>query len=208
VTNNTSSTTAKKYWKIGVCIILAVGIIACVWFLSHLHDQRRLADLLYLQHQQRDAILHGETPAVRVAAIRDMRSDPDVGILIQALNDEDVDVRIVAAHHLQGPKASKAARALIEALKDRHISVRKEAAFALASMGTEIVPALVEALADPNPRVRAGTLLALLEMIHPMLGWIWSPDEVATIVPAIRPLLHDEDPEVRLLAKLILQRRP
>src|SRR5438270_5056112 len=102
-------------------------------------------------------------PAERVAAIRDSGGSPAMDLLLAALKDEDADVRIVAAQHLRGEgwRGSEKAAALVDALKDPHSGVRREAAEALCSMASDASPALCEALKHPSPRVRAGAALAL-----------------------------------------------
>jgi HEAT repeat protein len=94
---------------------------------------------------------------------------------------------------------------LIQAFKDPHIGVRQEAAWALADIGADAVPYLAEALADPDPRVRKWITRAMLAMTNPMMGRAWSPEQVDKIAPALRPLLDDEDPEVRDYVKWTLE---
>src|SRR5262249_42092776 len=83
----------------------------------------------------------GGNPAVRVAAIRAGASD---AFLLQALRDEDADVRLIAAQHLGGTGGAIPARiaALVEALGDPHAGVRREAAESLYRIGTTAAPAL------------------------------------------------------------------
>jgi HEAT repeat protein len=140
-----------------------------------------------LRQRQAKAVLHGETPALRVAAIRSMGNSGDVAILIQALHDPDADVRMVAAQRLGFLRegARKATMPLIQAFKDPHIGVRQEAAWALADIGADAVPYLAEALADPDPRVRKWITRAMLAMTNPMMGRAWSPEQVDKIAPAL-----------------------
>ena len=61
-----------------------------------------------------------------------------VSALIQALKDDDRDVRMEAAESLGeiGPEAKAAVPALIQALKDDNFNVRRGAAMALLTIGT------------------------------------------------------------------------
>jgi HEAT repeat protein len=66
-----------------------------------------------------------------------------------------------------GPKASKAVPALISALKDADVHVRKLAALALGDIGSDAlagVPALTEACHDQHEAVRHRALMALREL--------------------------------------------
>jgi HEAT repeat protein len=146
------------------------------------------------------ARLKDPSPAVRVAAIREADRTPDEDLLIAALSDEDADVRLVAAQRLRGhgPEAAKRARALIVALKDEHAGVRREAAESLYWMGPGSGPALIGALNDPNPRVRAGAALALGD-VGAIMGVQRErePGEADAVRPLLTHLLSDEDVEVR-----------
>src|SRR5262249_47647121 len=106
--------------------------------------------------------LHDPNPAVRVAAIRACyRSDPDA--VINALQDPDSDVRLVAAMHLgwADPLPAQSAQALVAALKDKHAGVRREVAEALGALGPRATETLAAALRDDHPWARAGAALAL-----------------------------------------------
>jgi HEAT repeat protein len=114
--------------------------------------------------------------------------------LVQALGDEDADVRQGAASALGqiGPEAAQAVPALIEALGDQDEDVRERAASALGQIGAEAVAALIEALGDEDADVRQGAALAL--------GQIGA--EAARAVPALIQALGDEDADVRRGAAL------
>jgi HEAT repeat protein len=72
----------------------------------------------------------------------------------------------------------------------REWNVADTAADALARIGDAAVPALIEGLADPNPKVRAQSARALARM---------GPKGHAA-VPALILALEDEDPAVRVNA--------
>lgn len=133
-------------------------------------------------------------PAVRVAAIR---AGLGQSSLIAALQDEDADVRLVAAQHLggDGQGASERARALVGALGDAHAGVRREVAETLQRIGAAAVPALSEALRHPDARVRAGAVLALGD--PPKQPRDRSAEEQRLVVPPLSGLLKDPDAEVR-----------
>jgi HEAT repeat protein len=155
---------------------------------------------IQLRKSRDTARLKDQDPAVRVAAIRDAPGEVGVDLLIEALGDEDADVRLVTALELRrrGPEAAKATEALIEALADRHPGVRREAAEALCWIGPKSGPALYDALKDPNPRVRAGAALALGDIGNHMGGKRARPRGEAKIIePILKELLQDEDEEVR-----------
>lgn len=67
---------------------------------------------------------------------------------------------------------------------------------ALAGLGVEAVPALVELLADPRPRIRRWAAA--------VLGEVGAPASEA--VPALLEAQRDEDPTVRLAARSALDR--
>jgi HEAT repeat protein len=145
------------------------------------------------------ASVRDENPAVRVEAIRAMGWHGDANVFIDALRDENADVRLLAAEHLGGGdfKDERQSAALIAALKDPHAGVRRVAAESLLSIGPESAPALIKALTDPDPRVRAGAALALGD-VRLDRGWRRrAPDEGQTITPLLKTLLDDEDAEVR-----------
>ena len=115
-----------------------------------------------------------------------------VPALIEALKDDDADVRSSAADVLGniGAEAKAAVPALIEALKDDDADVRSSTAYALGNIGAEAkaaVPALVEALEDDDADVRSGAAYAL--------GNIGA--EAKAAVPALVEALKDDDADVR-----------
>jgi HEAT repeat protein len=138
-------------------VTLGLGVAGAIWWNLRLHYRATLQD---------------PNPAVRAAAIRAMGFPGDVNLLIGALQDDNADVRLLAAQHLggRGPESGRRADALIPILKDSHPGVRREAAEALCWIGAEAVPALCRALADPDPRIRAGAALALTDVCDPKGG--------------------------------------
>ncbi len=147
-----------------------------------------------------------ENPAVRAAAIRAMGWQGyavgwqgDASLLIEALRDENADVRLLAAEHLgrNGSQGDWRATALIDALKDPHTGVRRAAAESLCSIGPESAAALIKALTDPDPRVRAGAALALGDVGLQKEDRQRAANEVQTITPLLKKLLDDEDAEVQ-----------
>jgi HEAT repeat protein len=110
-----------------------------------------------------ETALRDRNPGVRAGAIRSREIPLDSDLLIQALKDENADVRLLAARHLRGPgpAASKRIRALIEAFKDPHAGVRREAAKSVGLFGPEAAALLNKALKDPDPRVSAGAAYAV-----------------------------------------------
>jgi HEAT repeat protein len=145
------------------------------------------------------ASVRDENPAVRAAAIRAMGWHGDANLLIEALRDENADVRLLAAEHLgeRGPQGERRAAALVEALKDPHAGVRRVVAESLCSIGPESALALIKAVTDPDPQVRAGAALALGDVGMDKGSRQRAPNEVQTITPLLNKLLDDEDAEVR-----------
>jgi hypothetical protein len=118
--------------------------------------------------------------------------------LLQALQDQDSNVRIGAAEGLGevGAEGGVVA-ALIQALSDEDEPVRKAAAKALASIGPEkgVVSALMEALEDEDPYVRSGAATALGNM---------EPTAVEAVPALIEALEGDVDADVRGATALAL----
>jgi HEAT repeat protein len=75
--------------------------------------------------------------------------------------DDQVREESAHALWLFGPAASEAASALFDALKDKRKEIRDHAGLALEDMGSAAVPALVKALMDPEVGVRRRALGAL-----------------------------------------------
>src|SRR5262249_26886890 len=97
-------------------------------------------------------------------------------------------------------------------LKDEQPSVRWEASWSLALIGPEAWPAIREALADEDPRVRAGAARAVLDAYRQFdvktdkKDLPWPSRHAEAVAPALAELLHDKDPEVRQAAEKALKR--
>lgn len=152
--------------------------------------------------------LDDPNPAARAAAVRATGWHGDVDLPTRALQDEDADVRLIAAMYLGGRReqAGPSAKALVALLKDKHEGVRREAIEALSAIGAPAAPALVEALSDPDPRVRNGALDGLGNSGRPKdPPRLRSPEERALVISALRRLWRDDDPDVRQKARALLQ---
>lgn len=100
-----------------------------------------------------------------------LESESVVPVLMKGLHDPDREVRASAAFGLEGlafmgGDAKPAIAALVEALKDTHVSVRASAATALGHIHSEpgaVVPALIEMLHDQDVQLHAFAARALGE---------------------------------------------
>jgi HEAT repeat protein len=122
---------------------------------------------------------------------------------IAALKSGDPLERRLAAHALAeiGHTARDAVPAIIEALRDAESFVRVWAAAALARVepeNPEVIPALIAATRDDINYVRslAAWHLGRLGPRHP---------GIEATVPALRDLLHDDDPSARAEALVALE---
>jgi hypothetical protein len=86
--------------------------------------------------------------------------------------------------------------ALIEALKDPDAQVRQTAAYTLATIGKDAVPALIEALANQDKELRANAAY--------ILGQFGKQAQDA--LPVLVKLLKDADPDVRQRASYAINR--
>ena len=125
------------------------------------------------------------------------------GDWIAALRSSDSLERRLASHALAeiGPAARKAVPSLIEALRDPESFVRVWAAAALARVQPEnpdAIPALVAGMRDGLSFVRslAAWHLGRLRPGHP---------GIESVVPELRELLNDNDPNVRTEAQVALE---
>ncbi len=82
-------------------------------------------------------------------------------------------------------------------LKDTHRGVRREANEALYYIGAAVAPVLIEALGDPDPRVRAEAAKAMRVVAATKDGRRPSADALASAAVALENVLQDEDAEVR-----------
>ena len=88
--------------------------------------------------------------------------EQEIEELIQALQDDDEDIRWDAAFALRDI-GERAIPALIQALQDQ--DVRRRVALALGKIGSvDAVPALIQALQDKDINVRASATRALKEI--------------------------------------------
>ena len=118
--------------------------------------------------------------------------------LIEALRDPDPGMRWRAAEALRhiGPSAAAAAPALVEAaLRDPNEDVCEAATEALGQTSIP-VPALIEALRDPDAgvRLRAARVLSRIR---------WGPNTVGALIEA----LDDPEEDVRKAAEETLNAR-
>ncbi|MBR8837738.1 MAG: HEAT repeat domain-containing protein, partial [Stigonema ocellatum SAG 48.90 = DSM 106950] len=119
-------------------------------------------------------------------ALGEIKDSQAVAALIQALNDEDSDVRYSAANALGEIKDTQTVAALIQALNHEDYYVRRIAAEALGKIkDTQTVAALIQALNHQYSDVRSRAAYAL--------GEIKDSQAVAALIQA----LNDEDSHVR-----------
>ena len=119
--------------------------------------------------------------------------------LIEALNDNDAEVRRWAAYGLSrfGSDSKTGVAVLIQKLQDDNTSVRQSACFALGSIGADAetaVPALLEVLKDEDSSIINSAVYALGEI------GIGSPDVITSLIET----LTDDDSRVRQSAALSL----
>jgi HEAT repeat protein len=188
----------KKY-RLAWLLLAVFGLFLTVSFLW-----------ILVEHSSRVHGLADDRPASRAAAIRKMSRTGNEQLLIARLHDDDADVRLLAVERLggPGPQGDARARALIPLLQDEHAGVRREAAWSLGLIGPDAWPALREALGDESPRVRAGAALALGDAYQHKEPAPWPSREAPNIVPVLRPLLDDPDPDVRRHVKRALDYLP
>jgi HEAT repeat protein len=147
--------------------------------------------------------LHDPDPVIRAAAIRRLPRGSSNGPLIEALKDENPDVRELAAQRVEisGAKGDEGARALVQLFKDDNPSVRKQAIRQLGMGGPNGWPALKDALHDPDPRLRSGAVLAIRDAYHHKDTRAWPDAFRGEINPILNGLADDPDPEVRAALK-------
>ena len=110
--------------------------------------------------------------------------------LIDALRRENWTRRRGAAWSLGNLQETAAIPTLIEALRDEHASVRKEADFALARIGEQALPHLRQFLHDPAPEMRAAVVK--------VLGRIASVDTVSDLIACLPDQAWSDLEEVRV----------
>ena len=128
-------------------------------------------------------------------AHRDLSQDLDY--LLGRLTHQDVRVRERAAYALAdlGPRASPAARPLIEVLRDPDEFLCRAACIALSAIGPEAIPEVLNASKDRLPHVR---MLAVST-----LGQFTAKPNI--VVPGLLEAVHDQDVTVRRSAIRALQ---
>jgi HEAT repeat protein len=181
----------------GVVLAVAVGVVL----------------ILAIPTRKLDAELRDPNPAVRAAAVRSLDAETDSDRLLAALKDENADVRLLSVMQLgnrrperKAPLTEQEAAGLIEALKDHHMSVRREAAEVLARLWPCSEAAVIRGLKDSDAYARAGAALAVSQAPDGRLGREVTPVQEESLQPLLRDLLNDEDPEVRANAALALYR--
>ncbi len=130
--------------------------------------------------------------ALVTQAKKDEAKEIVLPILIEVLQGQDLDVRIISMNALKeiGSPAKAAVPALIDNLKHKHSMIRWNAAYALGGIGSDAeaaVPALTERLKDENANVRSFAASAL--------GSIGKKAKAA--IPGLVELLKDKNASVR-----------
>jgi HEAT repeat protein len=169
--------------------------------------------LTMVQSPRIDAKSRDPNPGVRANAVRGLQVTSDADRLISCLKDDDSDVRLLSAMRLgERPNGIPAmgaelwAPALIDALKDRHAGVRRAAAESLGQLWPATENALTGALANSDPRVRAGAAFALSWANDDRAGRQVTAAQAEPLRPLLRGLLNDESAEVRHNATRALER--
>ncbi|NET34194.1 MAG: TIR domain-containing protein, partial [Cyanothece sp. SIO1E1] len=115
-----------------------------------------------------------------------LRSEAAIPALLQALKDENSDVRRSATEGLGQLRSEAAIPALLQALKDENSDVRRSATEGLEQLRSEAaIPALLQALKDENSDVRRSATEGLGQL----------RSEAA--IPALLQALKDENSDVR-----------
>ncbi|MBH8603523.1 conserved virulence factor C family protein [Thermoactinomyces sp. CICC 10522] len=169
---------------------------------------KRLVELAFISDQekekQKQAISREEVLAAfreedwkkRYAALEQFEpSLDDTDILDLALSDSNAAIRRLAVVYLGLLENKEVLPFLYRALKDASPIVRRTAGDTLSDLGyAEAIPAMCEALTDPNKLVRWRAARFLYEI----------GDETA--LPALRHAANDREFEVRLQARMALER--
>lgn len=148
-------------------------------------------------------VLQDHDPVIRMDAVRKTSQE---GVLIEALHDDDPDIRYVAALRLGGDGSKKKVRALLDLFKDDCAYVRQGALRTLRFLPAGPRTYIYEGLEDADPRVRAGAAYSLVYITrrrHDMGGDPPPPrphGEDKTIARLMIPLMRDEDLQVRKAA--------
>ncbi|HEV2948300.1 MAG TPA: HEAT repeat domain-containing protein [Gemmataceae bacterium] len=190
--------TSKNRWLLILGGLLILGLCYVV------HDRWR--------HSQLVKALRDPDPVVRMDAVRKAATNGEQDLLIEALHDEDPDIRYIATWNLRtGSKNSKTIRALLEASKDGHSYVRKEALDILRYSPAEARKFIYQGAEDDDPGIRAGAAYALIYI--PRLGGLTMGgveppprprEEKEVVVSLMTRLLKDDNVEVRKAAYFCL----
>lgn len=167
------------------------GLVAACFFAVSYHRGRDVHDLP-------PADLHSADPGIRVYAMRRLAGQLTFEQLRERIdNDEDGDVRLLAAMELCGRKHYRDIALL---LGDRHEGIRREAAGVLG--GAHQFELVKDALVHNDPRMRIGGLRALSPPGRDK-GWRnWNDEHHDELAEIARRLANDDpDPEVRAAAK-------
>jgi HEAT repeat protein len=127
-------------------------------------------------------------------ALSALGTPPAVSLLIETLADPDPDLRVCAAMGLGALAATQAIAPLIHLLADESAYVGRIAGNALIQIGAPAIPALIGALSDPSPAVRAGAARVLV------------PLESHDAIPALFAALDDDSALVTYYAEEALER--
>ncbi|MDQ2099018.1 MAG: HEAT repeat domain-containing protein [Tychonema bourrellyi B0820] len=127
-------------------------------------------------------------------------SSQEINSLIKKLKTND-ERELDAAIEKLGKIGEPAIPALIEALRDRNLLVRKSAAQILQQFGTPTILALVQASKDSDAKLRrrAATLLNKMAYGTPLVS-----SEAKNVIPQLISLLKNSDADVRSSAALFL----
>lgn len=126
----------------------------------------------------------------QVATAKSANKPVAVGVLIDALSDQNHRVRLRSATSLQqlGPDAHEATDKLISSFADE--PVREAAMAAVVAIGRTSVPELIKALADDARRLEAARALRKLDPAAARKAGVHSPSE--RDIPALRLALENE----------------
>ncbi|GAB7055873.1 conserved virulence factor C family protein [Paenibacillus sp. YK5] len=149
-----------------------------------------------LSYEETERQLNAPDWKQRYAALQQIKpSDSTLPLLLKALEDEQANVRRLAAVYLGDLKDPKVLPYLYRALRDVSSSVRRTAGDTLSDLGDPAAQeAMIEALQDPNKLVRWRAARFLYEV----------GDEQA--LPALREAQDDPEFEVRMQVRMALER--
>ncbi|MGO9121159.1 MAG: HEAT repeat domain-containing protein [Desulfomonilaceae bacterium] len=136
-----------------------------------------------------------ENSVLKIWLLLITQSQGAVQHLIEALEDEDANIRALATNALGNIESEATIQRLIRMCWDKDADVRRVAAHALGKIGTdEAIQTLMKALEDEDAGVRCAAAFGL--------GWT---DSEAAIQPLI-DALEDKDEDVRIAASRALGR--